>query len=684
MADFDEIVDQFSTLVEGIRQDPAQLLERGEVDRFKDIALHTITRTDAQKGFARGLEEEFFISKRLELVDRQRTVSAKLRTDLSEDAETAAQAELDILDELIRRNDQSLDSIDEQVQAYGLAVGKVIELNEFERRRAELALEIKEIKISMVGLTGEELALQHERIEALKTEQGLAETQEQSAKDISSRSALRNKQEEIFGFSVEGANQKIRETGELLDTTAGTIALIAAAAKILFTPAVKQMTELRDLGLSWKQTITSTTDIINTAMDRGLVRGLLTLQSSAEATAAMRGNFADLSFQSQELAAVAGELVTSFKLSANEAAQLVEAFTKVGGLSEDTQDNILHMAAAFGEVNDIRPDALIRAMAQHAGVFARFGEEGSQAFLRSVAAAEKLGIELSAIESSADQFLNIDTFFQDVSKLRTLGLDIQDPFGLAQIAETGTPQELVAELQRQLQGIDLTQLSRTRRNALSQAIGMDQDQLARIIRGEDVGDIGDVTEAQIQELGGFNEGMGGAVDAILGAVGSLDGISGILGKLVDLLIIRAAVGGAGSLLGGLGLGGAATAVAGGLSTAATVVGGGVATAATATGAALLTPAAIVAAVGGTAIIGGLILNEQRKIRRDEASGAAFDVTLAESESKNAAIHAAQDFARENPGITAADLVQAMLGMNFNIDGRTAGRLIAAAQGPANR
>ncbi|KKL56699.1 hypothetical protein LCGC14_2242840, partial [marine sediment metagenome] len=92
MADFDEIVDQFNTLVDSIRQDPAQLLERGEVDRFKDIAMHSLTRTGAQRGFAKGLDEEFFISKRLELVDRQRTISAKLRTGLSEEAGATAHA----------------------------------------------------------------------------------------------------------------------------------------------------------------------------------------------------------------------------------------------------------------------------------------------------------------------------------------------------------------------------------------------------------------------------------------------------------------------------------------------------------------------------------------------------------------------------------------------------------------
>ena len=386
---------------------------------------------------------------------------------------------------------------------------------------------------------------------------------------------------------------------------------------------------------------------------------------------------------------------TAFKLSGDEAANLVEILAKVGGLSADAQEDILHMAAAFGKVNDLRPDILIRAMAQHAGVFARFGEDGAQAFLRSVGAAERLGIELSSIESAADTFLDIDTFFQDVSKLRTLGMDISDPFGLAQIAEFGTPAELIEELQRQLQGIDLTQLSRTRRNALSSALGMDQAELSRLIKGE-IGGIKGVSEAQIEELGGFNEGMGGAVDALGAMVGTLGGIAGTLTLLVQLMIVRAGLKGAGSLLGKL-LGGgarAAGAAAGaggtfslfsGAATTATAVGSGIGASAIAGGAAMAATAIAIAplVLGAAAIAGGIILNERRKIRRDEASAAAADVRLLRDQTRNQWIVAGQAQLKANPGITKRDLRDALLGLGFNIDGRQAGKLIANAQGPAN-
>ena len=638
MADFQEVAETFRKLIEDIRQDPAQLLERGTEERFKEIAMHSVSRTKAQQEFAKSQEEHFFVSKRQGLLERQLTLDAKLQTDLSEAASASAQAELEVLQQLLDQNDRILDSINEQVQEYGIAVGKVIELNEFERRRAEIAAEMEAIKITMVGLSGKELALQLELLDALEGEDKVRRDQVTGSHQIHAAQTLRNKQEEVFGFSVQGANDKIKEMGGLMNTTTGRITLAAMAMKILLGPVVKHMKELRDLGLTWTQTMEAGMASLAAASDIGGLRGLLTFGETLEATVALRSNFADIRFQTHEIIAVATEMGVSFKLSGAEAANLVEILAKVGGLSADAQIDILHMATAFGTVNKLRPDILIKAMAQHAGVFARFGEEGAQAFMRSVGAAERLGIELSSIESAADSFLDIDTFFQDVSKLRTLGLDISDPFGLAQIAETGTPAELIAELQRQLQGVDLTQLSRTRRNALSSALGMDQAELSRLIQG-DIGGIDEVSQAQIDELGGFNEGMGGAVDALSAMVGTLGGISGVLGHLVDLLILRSFLSGAGSLLGLGSLAGGASAVAGGIGTAATVVAGtagAVGTAALGTAAGIAGSPVLLALLAGAATLAvGGIVNEKRKIRRDDASGAASEVRGARAQARMA-------------------------------------------------
>ncbi len=675
MADFQDVADKFRELVEDLQQDPAQLLESGTEDRFKQIAMHTVMRTQSQKEFAKSYEENFFISKRQELVERQLTLNARLKTDLSEAASENAEAELQVLERLLEQNDRILDSIDSQINEYGLAIGKVLELNEFELRRAEIATETEEIKMRMVGLSGQELALQKDLLAALEGEDKLRQRQSAGFDRISEEQTLRNAQEEVFGFSVQGANDKIKEMGGLMNTTAGKITLAALAMKIVLGPVVKHMQELRDLGLTWSQSIEAAGASFAAMKDIGGLRGLFTMGDTLEVTSALRSNFADISFQSHELIAVGSEMGTAFKLSAGESADLVESLTKVGGLSAHAQEDILHMAFAFGKINDLRPDALLKAMAQHAGVFARFGEDGAQAFLKSVGAAERIGIELSSIESAADTFLDIDSFFQDVSKLRTLGLDISDPFGLAQIAETGTPAELIEELQRQLQGVDLTQLSRTRRNALSSALGMDQAELSRLIQG-DIGGIDTVSQAQIDELGGFNEGMGGAVDALGAMVGTLGGLSGVLGKLVDFLILRAALGGVGSLLGGLG---SMAGVGATLATGASAVGGVLATGATATGAALLSPVVIGAAAVTGIVAGGMIMNENRKVRRDEATGAAHDATRAETQARMDAAGVMSPMMLDEMALAMRRGVEGAQ-VNTFIDGRAAGSLISNAYG----
>lgn len=695
MADFQEVADQFKDMVESVRQNPSQIIDPDSVDFAKSIAMHSVTRTVSQKEFAKSAGEEFVIAKQLDLLSRKRVLDAKLLTDLSESVEDSVRAELELIGDLVMKNDDLLISIDSQVDSYGLAVGQVTKLNEHLVRQAELSAEIEGVQLNMRGMNAEERKFAEERLANLREEaatRGILSAKEQ---EISALGTLRNEQQKVFGVSVESIKDRIDETGDLMNTTAGRLTIIAGIMKVLLTPVIAHMKELRDLGLTWSQTMDASADTVSAMMDRGFVRGLLTMRSTAEVVSAMRGNFADISFQSAELVALGGELVTSFKLSGDESVQLLEALTKVGGVTESQVEDILHMAQAFGQVNNINPGALLRAASQHAGVFARFGEQGADAFFRSVTAAERLGIELSSIESTADSFLDIDTFFQDVSKLRTLGIDIADPFGLAQIAEQGTPEELLSELQRQMQGVDLTSLGRTRRNALASAIGMDVSDLSRLIQGPS-GGISDVSDAQLDEFGGFAEGMGGAVDAMGEMVSSLGGISGLLQTIVGLMLAQQALGLLGGGAGGIGkllsLGRAGVLGAGGLASgAAGSVAGGLGSAGAAAGAGALAAAPLALgalAVGGGVAAGGAgigILLEQQKIRTSEASGAAADAerarVVAERQRQEDVIRARM------PDATASELVEAFrqgVRVDAYIDGRRTGDALRRSQGSANR
>lgn len=692
--DFEEVVDQFHRIVAEIKSSPRQLLDPAQVDVARSIAISSANRTTSQKELAKGLGEEIVQGKQLQLIDKRRSLEAKLQTNLSERAQENISNELIAVEEMLSSNIQLLESIDEQVIARGQAIGQLATLNEFEQRILEIDLERAELQANSRKMTWEQIKLQGDRLDQMKTERLIQEGLFAEREKTAALSELATQQQELFGINTVAINNRIGELTPLLNSTAGRLTIIAAGMKVLLTPVIAHMKELRNLGLTWSQTMEASADTIRSTMDRGLVRGLLTMRDTAEVTAAMRADFADITFQSPELVALGGELVTAFKLSGGEAADLLEVLAKVGGLTDVAQTDILHMAQAFGKVNDIRPDALLRAAARHASVFARFGEDGAQAFFRSVTAAERLGIELASIEGSADRFLDIDTFFQDVSKLRTLGIDIVDPFGLAQIAESGTPAELVAELQRQLSGVDLTTLGRTRRQALAGAIGMDEAELSRLIQGPSVAGIEGVTPGQVEELGGFAEGMGGAVDAMGAAVEGLGGIASILSNIVlQLALLNAlSAGGGGVASKVLSLG--KRALATGISLGGTAL-GAIGSAATAgAGASLLATGAV--AAGGLALGGfaGEQINQATGMRsfesnrrdaeatrRSAESGRAADARLARTQARTAAAHT---FAAQTPGATSEDIRRALQGVvvETHVDGRNMTNALARSRGEA--
>lgn len=739
MADFQEVADQFRAMIDEVRVNPAQIIDPNSVEFAKAIAMHSAERVTSQKKFAKSVGEEFIIAKQLTLLDRKRTLDAQLRGGITGNARDAADFELQTVEGLLDRNKDLLDLVNQQVGDWGEAVGQVAQLDEFERKRLEIQLEAQENLSERVSMTEQEVALADERLVQLADEDKILKVMQTRRREMAAQQQLRNKQEEVFGISTDKINSKVDEMGNLLSTTAGRITVIASALKVVLTPVITQMIALRDTGLTWSQTMTTGLNSLRAMKEIGGFRGIFTAKETLEGSLALASSFADLTFQTSGMVANVSEMQTVFKLSAGEAAELAEVLTKVGGLTAHGQESMMETAKAFGTINKINPGALLQAAARHAGVFARFGEKGAQAFFRSVTAAERLGIELSSIESSADKFLDIDEFFQDVSRLRTLGINISDPFGLAQIAETGTPEQIMDELTRQLENINLEKLTRTQRNALSSTVGMDFAEISRLITGggpEGAAGRGDgiqtASEAQIHALGSLTAGVGNATDAILSLIGMFGGLSGVMSTLVTVMAAQAVLtGGKGlisGLLGRLGIG----AAAGGAGAA----GAGAA----ATGGAAAAGGAGIAAMAGTAAVGlaaglgiGELINRvtgmrsigdmmatRAEIKEFEQRGAEADRQTAILRAQNAPLREAIERGADSaeldrirtqirtgettgavatpaadattattgtPELATREQMQELIGFFrrgfvVNIDGRKAGRMMAVAQGSA--
>jgi hypothetical protein len=682
MADFNEIADQFRDLVDRLQQDPAQLISEESVKFATDTVQKLQQRTVEQQKYISLLGEEELISRRITL-ERERVLAT---TDEARASITSG----------IEVNQKMLELIQEASEEYAAATGHVKELSKEEIALIELEIAKTKILQGQTDLTKEQTTQVLDQIELQKK----VLTQISEGNKLRNREAtLTQIQEQYLGFSADSIKKKMDDARMTLNTTAGRLAVIGAALKHAFGVATDQLRELRDTGLSINQTFEAGGQIIR----RSFAGGFLQMGATVKAIGALRAEFGDLTFQTDATVRNASNLHTFFRLSADEAGRLVEDLTKQAGMSAEAQDNFFRSAKAFAEINRLNPGRLLDAVAKNAKIFAQYGEQGAAAFFRSAAAAERIGVSLEEIDQLGNTLVDIDTMFQNVSRLRGLGINVADPMQLAQVAQYGTQEDIAAEMQKQLGDVDIANLGRIQRNLLAQTFGLDLATLERFQTGGGGAgtegaavreNLANATDQQVESLGNFDKGMQGSLAVLDGftrgihfttialyamaaaaAVNSLKGGLGI-GKFLGMSLGRggaagaaAAAGGAGSAAGGIGgmfakmFGRGGTAAAGGAGGAGLL---GTAGSALGTGAAVATAGAVGLAIGelinkltGTASLSDM-MKRKDEIKAAEASGAQSEVRLAALRQITAPIHAAQR-AREE-GMTRAQADQIIDGI----------------------
>lgn len=742
-ADFNEVADQFKKLVDSLREDPAQLISEDSVQFATDTVRRLQERTAEQSKFARQLGEEAILTRQITLLRKQQTFEAEISEGIGAGQLELVKQQLGLIQDQISNNNLLLEQVQSQSEEYATAVGHALDLTDVDRQLLTLEIE----KAKLLGAHGELLPqIIESKMEEYEFQEKILKSQQAGLKVIEQERLLREQQEELLGFSVSSIKKKFRDSRQVLNTLTGRLTILGGALLKVLSSATTELRELRDVGLSVNQTFEAGSQILTTAFQGRGLAGILHLPGTLKSVKALRGEFADLAFQTNEVVESTDKIRRGFRISADSAAEVVEMLVKEEGLSAEARDHIFSQVAAFADINKLNPGRVLKSVADNAAIFARFGAHGAQAFFKAVGAAKRLGIELNKLDSVGDRLLDIDTLFADVSKLRTLGINISDPFGLAQAAQSDDPKKIAEELQRQLGNIDLTNLGGVQRRALESAFGLDLSEIARLQHGE-ISTLTEATDEQIDTLGNFDGGMSGAISILDDFTRSINFSTIALTAMAASALLNSVPGlarGAKGLLGGggklagrlLGRGGT---IAGLQSAAATA--GSAATGAGATGAAAAGGASL-AAIGGTIAVGlaaglgiGELINRatgmrsigdmmatRAEIKELEQRGAEADRQTAILRAQNkplrdaiargagaaeieqirlqiksgnatgaaaAAADATATAAAQTPAVEVAtkeqmtELLEVFRkGFVVNIDGRKAGKLIATAQGPA--
>jgi hypothetical protein len=293
---------------------------------------------------------------------------------------------------------------------------------------------------------------------------------------------------ELFDM-LDGALGGVMKTIKGILAAMGPWGLLVAALGLLLNymiSAVMQAKELRqELGTSVMESARLSANMEAAAWTAARFGG--SMDQGRAAVKALADSFGDLSVISLATSSAVGKLVANTGLAGAEAADLLKVMTDVTGQSIETNVNTLLALDNLAESSKVAPAKIMASIARDTDMFARAGERGAQALFRAAIQAEKIGLELSKLDSLADSFLDVESVMRNQQMLSGLlgkNMDFTKMIQLSNASDTAGMQQ---EIAKQLQGIDVSALDRFTQNKLISTFpGMSLSDIVAIQKGEPV------------------------------------------------------------------------------------------------------------------------------------------------------------------------------------------------------
>jgi len=161
--------------------------------------------------------------------------------------------------------------------------------------------------------------------------------------------------------------------------------------------------------------------------------------------------------------------------------------------------------------------------ANNANLVAIAGVKYADSLARAAANAQRIGVSLNKTEQFADNLVgNFEGALENFAELNAMGFNI-DFNKLAQVAGTGTPEEVQKELSAQFGGNQqlLNELQRNRflKVSLERDLGLDIGEITRLAKGEEALPAEKTQEEKIQD--GINQGIIKGLGPLLTGIGGL-------------------------------------------------------------------------------------------------------------------------------------------------------------------
>ena len=189
--------------------------------------------------------------------------------------------------------------------------------------------------------------------------------------------------------------------------------------------------------------------------------------------------------QATAMADSVGNIAKSTGMGTAEATKLVGLFTELGGLSEQSAEELAKSAESLAVANGVAPGVILKDIAANTETFAKFSGAGAQGIARAAIQARKLGLELSDVASSMEGMLDFQSSLNaevqaSVMLGRNVNLQKARELALADDIE-GFQKEILKQVGSQA---EFDKMNVLQKKALADATGLSVDKLAKMVSKE--------------------------------------------------------------------------------------------------------------------------------------------------------------------------------------------------------
>ncbi len=318
---------------------------------------------------------------------------------------------------------------------------------------------------------------------------------------------------------AEGAKQAARQFQLLSKSPLGILGIVVAIGAALVKVAGQVAETRKELGVS---VVTAGKLLVaNKALGMAAKGFGLELQDVEEAQKAILSDLGGSVDEAIKLSLSFARTAAATGQTSDELAGTLSLMESISGASREVLLNQIRSNAAMIEAAGVAPALVMKDLAQNAEFFASFAKDGGQNLIAAGTAARKLGLDMSAVASVTESLLDFETSIEkSMEASMLLGRSINTDRA-RMLAIQGDQVGVMEEILRQVGGeAEFNRLNVLQRRALAESVGVNVEQLSRLVRNNQASASGQITRADgatnMEKLQSVSNGFLESVDSKMG------------------------------------------------------------------------------------------------------------------------------------------------------------------------